>query len=100
MCVDRFRHAVPESGSPFTAGVHAGLTGAFAIATLLDGSPVVYLDTLVEGEIGARMKDVHYAAAVWEAICARALPCDLSRDLILRVIHEHERRTKLAQEHP
>ncbi|WP_443189979.1 Scr1 family TA system antitoxin-like transcriptional regulator [Micromonospora sp. CB01531] len=100
MCVDRFRHTVAESGSPFTAGVHAGLTGAFAIATLLDGSPVVYLDTLVEGEIGTRMKDVHYAATVWEAICARALPCDLSRDLILRVIHEHERRTKLAQEHP
>ncbi|WP_410820585.1 Scr1 family TA system antitoxin-like transcriptional regulator [Micromonospora sp. 050-3] len=65
--------------NPFTAGVHAGLKGAFAIATLLDGSPLVYLDTLVEGEIGARTKDVHYAAAVWEAICARALSCDVPR---------------------
>lgn len=44
---------------------------------------MVYLDTLVEGEIGTKVKDVHYAATVWEAICARALPCDLSRDLIL-----------------
>jgi transcriptional regulator with XRE-family HTH domain len=104
MMQDQLRHLV-EVGRrpnvhvrivPFTAGLHAGLTGAFAIATLPDGSPVVYLDTLVEGEVGTRMRDVHYAATVWEGICGRALPCELSRDLILRVIHEHEQRTKLA----
>jgi transcriptional regulator with XRE-family HTH domain len=85
---------------PFSAGLHAGLTGAFAIATLPTGAPVVYLEDQVEGKIGARLQDIRHVSTVWETLCARALPCDQSRNLILRVIDDYEERAKLAKEHP
>ena len=85
---------------PMSAGLHAGLTGSFAIATLPNGSPVVYLDDLVEGKVGSRTREIHHAANAWEDVCGLALPCDQSRNLILRVIDENEDRANLAKEHP
>jgi transcriptional regulator with XRE-family HTH domain len=83
---------------PIGAGMHAGIAGAFAIATLPDGSTVVYLDDLVEGKIGSRARDLRRAVTAWEGVCARALPCQMSRDRILKAIDHHE--TKLAEESP
>ncbi|MDG4830775.1 helix-turn-helix transcriptional regulator [Solwaraspora sp. WMMD1047] len=84
---------------PFGAGLHAGLTGAFVIASMPNGTPVVYLDDLVEGKIGIRIREVRHAMIAWEDVCARALPCEASRNLMLRMIDEHEQQAKLAQEH-
>ena len=83
---------------PISAGMHAGIAGAFAIATLPDGSTVVYLDDLVEGKIGNRARDMRRAVTAWEGVCANTLPCEMSRDLILKAIDHHE--TELAQEQP
>ena len=104
MLKDQLEHLIDIGHRPtvnvrvarFASGLHAGLTGAFAIATLPNGSQVVYLDELVEGKVGARMQDLRHAVTVWEMICGKALPCDQSRDLILRVIDEYEHRTDLA----
>ena len=83
---------------PISAGMHAGIAGAFAIATLPDSSTVVYLDNLVEGKIGNRARDMRRAVTAWEGVCAKALPCEMSRALILKAIDHHE--AKLAQEQP
>lgn len=76
---------------PLSAGLHPGLTGAFALATLPDGRTVVYLDELTEGRVGTRGRDLRRAVAAWESANALALPWDQSRDLILRVSDELER---------
>nr|MDT0661066.1 helix-turn-helix transcriptional regulator [Micromonospora sp. DSM 115978] len=73
---------------PFAGGLHGG-TGAFAIATLPNGTEVTYLDDLVEGKVADRLRDVSHAVIVWERLCVRALPCDMSRDLIMKAIDDH-----------
>jgi hypothetical protein len=83
---------------PFGSGIHAGLTGAFVIASMPNGSPVVYLDDLVEGKVGVRIRELRHAMIAWEDVCARALTCEASRNLMLRMIDEHEQQAKLAQE--
>ncbi|GAA3738049.1 helix-turn-helix transcriptional regulator [Plantactinospora mayteni] len=81
---------------PTSAGIHAGVAGAFAIATLADGSTVVYLDDLVEGKIGSRARDLRRAVTAWESVCAKALPSGQSRQLIMKAIDHHG--TELAYE--
>ncbi|MDG4831875.1 helix-turn-helix transcriptional regulator [Solwaraspora sp. WMMD1047] len=81
---------------PFGSGIHAGHGGPFALATLPDGSSVAYVDDPLEGKVIAAARDLRRLASAWESINARALPCDLSRFLILRVIDEHEERAKMA----
>ncbi|WP_326555715.1 helix-turn-helix domain-containing protein [Micromonospora sp. NBC_01813] len=76
---------------PMGAGMYAGLTGAFVLATLPDGGTVAYCDDQVEGKIIKRAIELRRLVTVWEAICAQALPWKMSRDLILRMIDEHER---------
>ncbi|WP_326550928.1 helix-turn-helix domain-containing protein [Micromonospora sp. NBC_01813] len=85
---------------PFSAGPHPGLTGAFDIATLLDGATVAYRDSVDAGEVVTGLAAVRYVQRAWELVSARALPGDLSRDLMMRVVDEHEHRIELAKEHP
>ncbi|MEN3613439.1 helix-turn-helix transcriptional regulator [Plantactinospora sp. ZYX-F-223] len=75
---------------PFSAGLHSGMTGAFALATLPDGATVVYMDALREGTVGSQVRDVRHAVIAWESVNARALPCEMSRDLILKAIDDHD----------
>ncbi|WP_422772657.1 helix-turn-helix domain-containing protein [Plantactinospora sp. WMMC1484] len=77
---------------PFSAGLHPGMAGTFAVATLPDGTTVVYLDALGEGVVGSHVRDVRHAVVTWESVNARALPCDMSRDLILKAIDNHDSR--------
>lgn len=73
---------------PMSAGLHAGLAGAFAIASLPAGHPTAYLDDQLRGRVVTDAGEVGELGQVWEALCERALPADQSRDLISKVIND------------
>ncbi|MGI5149156.1 helix-turn-helix domain-containing protein [Plantactinospora sp. CA-294935] len=83
---------------PFTAGLHVGHAGAFAVATLTDGASVAYVDHQLSGDVAAKVRDLLYLGRAWESICAVALPWSSTRELILRVIDDHG--AALAKEQP
>jgi transcriptional regulator with XRE-family HTH domain len=67
---------------------HPGIRGSFALATLRDGSDVVYLETSARGFVTTNRKDIDHVAASWETIRSNALPVDMSRGLILTIMEE------------
>lgn len=75
---------------PFGGGLHLGHGGPFAMATLINGSRVAYLDHALEGKVVATTSELARLDAAWESIGAKALPWHESRDLILRVIDEYD----------
>nr|MDT0659677.1 helix-turn-helix transcriptional regulator [Micromonospora sp. DSM 115978] len=82
---------------PFGAGVHAGQGGAYALATLPDGSATGYADDPLEGKVVKAARDLIRLTANWEAVSARALSWRRSQLLIQRMINEHERRATMAE---
>lgn len=69
-------------------GRPAGNGGAFIVATMADRSEVAYLDTMVRG---ITTDDVHDLSALADALTAlrsKALPVNMSRDLMRRAIKE------------
>lgn len=75
--------AVPE-----TAGLHAGLGGPLALATMADGRRVGYLDDLLQGRVATAPGDVLELELVWEAVNELALSADQTRDLMLGMIND------------
>ncbi|MFV2019793.1 helix-turn-helix domain-containing protein [Micromonospora sp. LOL_023] len=73
--------AVPDS-----AGLHAGLGGPLALATMSDGRRVGYLDDLLRGRVATTSGDVLELELVWEAVNELALSADQTRDLMLGMI--------------
>lgn len=67
---------------PFSAGIHPGLTGAFAMATQAGRRPVGYLDDQLRGRVVADADDIGALEWTWEALSARALPIEQTRDMI------------------
>lgn len=80
-----FVHVVPDS-----AGLHAGRSGSFALATLEAGGGVGLLDDFYEGRVTAEPTRVTGLERTWQTITAVALPCDQSRDLILRLVNNYD----------
>lgn len=78
-----FIHVIPE-----TAGLHPGRSGAFALATLETGGLVGYMEDFLEGRVINEPARVTGMDGVWQAISAVALPCDMSRDLILKMVDD------------
>jgi transcriptional regulator with XRE-family HTH domain len=76
---------------PMSAGLHAGLTGAFVVASLPGtGSPRLgYLDDQLRGRTVADAEDIRELDRTWESLSGLALPGGQSRDLIQRMIDEH-----------
>jgi transcriptional regulator with XRE-family HTH domain len=69
---------------PTSAGVHAGLGGAFTLAKARDFE-VAHLDSPLQAQITDRRADVDTLARMWEAIRGEALPRTLSLQLIEEV---------------
>jgi transcriptional regulator with XRE-family HTH domain len=67
---------------------HPGVRGSFALATLDDESEVAYLETTARGFVTTNKEDVDHVSAAWETIRSNALPVDMSRDLILKIMEE------------
>lgn len=68
---------------------HPGMGGAFALATLPDGSRVGYVDDPLEGRLATSVAAVGTLEVSWEAIISQALSPDRTSDLILRIVDEH-----------
>jgi hypothetical protein len=82
------RAAVTIQVVPAGIGAHAGLLGAFAIASG-DGSPdTLYVDTAVQGQTVIETALVRKAASVFDRLRSEALPQRASRDLIEKVAEE------------
>ncbi|MEV4758593.1 helix-turn-helix transcriptional regulator [Micromonospora sp. NPDC049559] len=78
-----FIHVIPA-----TAGLHLGLAGPFVLAGLPGGETVGYVDDQLLGRITSDAELVAALERAWQAVCAVALPCDQSRDLILKVAND------------
>jgi transcriptional regulator with XRE-family HTH domain len=74
---------------PASAGPHVGLLGAFCIATI-DGddadAEIVYLETVVQGQITDRPEVVTACAAKFDSLLAEALSPKASLELITEVM--------------
>lgn len=78
-----YLRVVPES-----VGMYPGRSGAFALGTLHGGGMVGYLEDFFEGRVHAEPNRVTALDRMWRAVSAVALPCDQSRDLILRMVKD------------
>lgn len=75
---------------PRGAAPHAGLAGAFVLASLPSGERVGYLDDQLSGRVVADPREVGRLERSWETVNAVALPVEQSRNTILKVIDEYE----------
>jgi len=73
---------------PVDAGLYAGQSGNFILATLPDGATVAYTENPVDGRTYEEPAKVAALVNAWEAIRSVALPQDMSRDLIARMAEE------------
>jgi Domain of unknown function (DUF5753) len=69
-------------------GMHSGLMGGFAIATLKGGGNVLYAETAVRGITASDPEDVAIAVERFEAIRSEALPISMSIDLMQKAVSE------------
>ncbi len=65
-----------------------GADGSFVLATMHDRSEVAYVETAARGLTLDEVGDIRTLTVAFDAIRARALPVDMSTDLIRRVIEE------------
>jgi hypothetical protein len=72
---------------PASNGANAGLSGAFDIAAA-EGMPETLRMEGVEEQTTEKRSVVRKAAVAFDRVRADALPCDASRDLILKVADE------------
>ena len=73
---------------PAGIGAHAGLLGAFAIATGDSAPDTLYVDTTLQGQTLIETALVRKAASIFDRLRAEALPRGASRDLIEKVAEE------------
>jgi transcriptional regulator with XRE-family HTH domain len=70
-------------------GIHVGLSGPFIIMSMPDGRRFGYMDDQLTGHPVTRHSDLGDLELAWEEIDAPALPVLQSRDVILRMLDEH-----------
>jgi transcriptional regulator with XRE-family HTH domain len=78
-----FVHVVPVS-----AGLHRGQNGSFVLARLADGMTFGFVDDQLQGRLVPEPAPVAALEQTWQAVSAVALPCDQSRDLIMKSVNE------------
>lgn len=69
-------------------GLHAGLGGPLAVATMPDGRHIFYLDDQLRGRLATTPSDVSELELSLESINGLALSIEQSRDLILEMLNE------------
>lgn len=72
---------------PADTGAHAGLGGAFCIASADSNPDIMYIEA-VEGQTVEKSASVRKAALAFDRVRGDALPRNASRDLILKVAEE------------
>jgi transcriptional regulator with XRE-family HTH domain len=83
------RPSVTVQVVPAEVGAHAGLLGAFIVASFDEGEPsMLYLETAAQGQTVERSAQVKKAALAFDRLRAEALPRGASRDLIGKVAEQ------------
>jgi transcriptional regulator with XRE-family HTH domain len=75
---------------PFGAGARSGLLGHFVIAEPHEGTGVVYLETAIAGQVVEAPSVMSQAALSFDTLRSEALPRQASRDLIMKIVDDHE----------
>ncbi|RKR87894.1 helix-turn-helix protein [Micromonospora pisi] len=75
---------------PRSAGLHAGLAGAFVLATLPAKGRTGYVDDQLRGRLVVEGGDLDRLEVAWEIVTGLAVPVHLSRDLIVKAIEDHD----------
>ena len=70
---------------PARTGTHAGLLGAFIVASAEDASDIVYLETSAAGQVSDLPRVVAQVTLRFDILRAVALPRDDTRDLLVKV---------------
>lgn len=65
-----------------------GSSGAFVLASMADGARMGYVDSGLRGLTLSETEDIETLVTAYDAIRDRALPVDMSRDLMVRVLEE------------
>jgi hypothetical protein len=73
---------------PFEAGAHAGLLGAFVIASFDGTSDIVCLETAASGQVTETPSVVAEVALTYDTLRSQALPVTASRKLIMKVAEQ------------
>jgi len=84
------RAAVRVQVVPRSAGLHAGLNGAFVLATLPGNRRAGYVDDQLRGRVVTDGGDLDQLDLSWEIVSGLALPVQPSRDLLQRAINDHD----------
>ncbi len=73
---------------PSGVGAHAGLLGAFAIASSDGTGDIVYLETAVSGQVTEMPSVVAEVTLTYDLLRSEALPRSASRELIMKVAEQ------------
>jgi transcriptional regulator with XRE-family HTH domain len=76
---------------PARTGTHAGLLGAFIVASSDGASDIVYLETSADGQVSDMPRVVAQVMLRFDILRAAALPRDDSRDLLLKAVQKWNR---------
>lgn len=73
---------------PFTAAAHPGLLGPFVVASFENGPDAAYLDSVLDGQVSERRKEVAQAGLLYDTLAREALSPGASTELIMKVAEE------------
>jgi hypothetical protein len=91
--LDQLWHLQPKVSLqviPFGAGARSGLLGHFVIADPDERSSVVYLETAIAGQVVEAPSVMSQAGLTFDTLRSEALPRQASRDLIMKIVDDHE----------
>jgi transcriptional regulator with XRE-family HTH domain len=74
---------------PFEVGAHAGLLGAFVIASFDGAGDIVYLETAASGQVTETPSVVAEITLTYDTLRSEALPRTASRELIMKVAEQY-----------
>jgi transcriptional regulator with XRE-family HTH domain len=76
---------------PFTAAAHPGLLGPFVVASFEHGPDAAYLDSVLDGQVSERRKQVEQARLLYDTLAREALSPGASAEMIVKVADERWR---------
>jgi transcriptional regulator with XRE-family HTH domain len=73
---------------PFTVAAHPGLLGSFVVASFENGPDAAYLDSVLDGQVSERRKQVAEARLFYDTLAREALSPGASVEIIMKVADE------------
>jgi transcriptional regulator with XRE-family HTH domain len=73
---------------PFATAAHPGLLGSFVVASFENGPDAAYLDSVLDGQVSERRKQVAQARLLYDTLAREALSPGASTEMITKVAEE------------